>query len=165
VRSFIFIIAALCSCSGVNADGTTPPTTKETTPHPASPYDSLLELDKKAKAALEKLQKRDIVGAKAGFIDCISRTDPSNAQAQFTANQCAFFVMRIGGLQFNDLYQQTVLDPDNTALSLKLEKLRKDLEIWGNAHRVAPRNAAALQQQWDNIQRDWIIEESKKPVR
>lgn len=138
------------------------PPAKTTNPN----YDTPTVLSKKATTALDNLKKRELVKAKAGFIECVTRADPSNQLSQSIAEQCAFFIVRLYDVEYTAIWKEhQSLPPDDPKikeLEAQLHRLSKEKEAWHNAHIVSPRNVGVLSHTWATIQRDWVIQDSTR---
>jgi hypothetical protein len=129
-------------------------------------YDPVKELDRKAKAALEVVRKRDEGYIDKGIIafgEVITRADPKSAPSQQVARHAAYFLLRLHSLKEGAAYREYQLFGGDDQLRA-LEKVRADRELWAKIlpPGVGINEPAVLSRTWDAIEREWAIEDLKK---
>lgn len=123
-------------------------------PKKESKYDTVKELDKKAKAAMGVIRKREkgyLDKSIRLFTDCITRADPKSYEAQRIASQSVLFVGELYGMKIKDA------EGDD-----EKQKLTKEAEVWRKAQPVHPEDVTAFRRAWALVERDWAAEDLKK---
>lgn len=127
-------------------------------------YDSVKELDKKAKDALTELKKRGDGHVDKGIVafgEVVNRADPASTAAQRVAGQAAFFLHKLYDIKEAAAvkeYQATKTDE----ATKELARIRAEQELWHKAGRTAAQDRPALTKAWEAIQREWALEDLKK---